>query len=56
MPSRSRRARQLVRCVHCGRMVSKDTANRGENGWVGGSCLRSELAGSRNESPNTPDQ
>jgi hypothetical protein len=53
MSRQGSRARRLVRCVRCGQMVSKDTAQLGAIGWVGGSCLASELSRARNETPNT---
>jgi hypothetical protein len=53
MSRQGSRARRLVRCVRCGQMVSKDTVQWGSVGWVGGSCLASELSRARNEVPNT---
>jgi hypothetical protein len=53
MGSRSLRSRELVRCVRCGSMVARATAQQGSDGWVGGSCLKNELAAARNASPNT---
>lgn len=53
MGSSSLRSRQLVRCVRCGQMVSRATAQQGDGGWVGGSCLKNALAAARNAAPNT---
>lgn len=55
MGSRSLRARQLVVCARCGQMVSRATAAQVEGGWVGGSCLRRELATVRSMSSNTEE-